>query len=109
MAELTPQTLAALGLTGVAVWQVHGAYTSTGPSLHDLRNASMFDTSVRQSLMDCDVLVGILAVASGGLAWYVTRSPVPAIVILSSFLLVSGYHHLVMHGPTVEQIETGVR
>lgn len=107
MRTLDDKSIASLGLAGVVVWQVHSAYSSTAPSLADLRDSHRDTTASRQALLDCDVLVGGLTFAAGGLAWWATGSVVPMLLIAASFLAVAGYYHVVLHGPTVQAIETG--
>lgn len=105
--NLDGRDVAALSLAGLVVWQVHSAYTSTAPSLADLRDAHRDDTGSRQALMDCDILIGGLVVASGAIAWWATRSVVPAVLVALSFVAVAGYYHTVQRAPTVAAIETG--
>jgi hypothetical protein len=105
--EITPATLGAIGLATAAIWKISEQYQNTAPSMHDLRAGDRDSTKLRQALMDTDILTGILVLGAGGLAWSLTGSPVPLAIVAVTYLVVCGYHHMILRGPTPGEIETG--
>jgi hypothetical protein len=105
--DITPAMLGAIGLATAAIWKIADQYQNTAPSMKELRSADRNSTEHRQALMDTDVLTGVLVIGAGGLAWALTGSPVPLAIVASTYVVVCGYHHLVLRGPSPSQIETG--
>lgn len=93
-------TIAATALVGFAIWETANAYGQFAPSLASMRDSRGDDTSCRQQLLDCDCLVGGTALLAGLFAAYLSRSWIPLAVVFIAFLWISGYHHLVLKGPT---------
>lgn len=89
---------ASLALTGFALYQLHGAYTKNAPSLTQLREASTGDYRCRQQLLDADVSIGGLAFIAGVTASGLSRSWLPALMVLVGFCWISYYHHGALKG-----------
>lgn len=97
-------TVVSVALVGFALWETANAYGQFAPSLSDMREAKGFDVCSRQQLLDCDVMVGGIAFMAGGLASWLSRSWLPLLVTIAGFLWISGYHHLVLRGPTTDEL-----
>jgi hypothetical protein len=95
----------AVALTGFAVWELFGTYTTLAPSMETLRETHKDDTSARQKLRDADMCVGGIALLAGSAASYLSRSWVPLALVTGALAWVSCYHHVALEGPTPRQID----
>jgi hypothetical protein len=91
--------VAVVALLGFCVWEVHKAYREAAPGLPDLRECSQESTeyyTMRQSLIDADCTVGLVALGAGITASYMTRSYEPLVLVMSTLGAISWYHHSVL-------------
>lgn len=86
----------ATGIVGLAAFQLWSAWNSSAPSLADAREAAPGDVSVKQKLMDADILVGGLAVIVGGVLAVMTHDVTALILMLVVFGALSVWHHMVL-------------
>lgn len=99
----------AVGVVSVGVWSLYTNYTGTAPSLADLRNTHPHDTTKRQQLLDCDMLVGATALLGGIAISVLMKNVVPLLLAVLSFTVLSYYHHAALAGPTPTMIDHSVK
>lgn len=87
---------AATAVVGLAVFQLWTAWTNNAPSLAEAREAEPGDASVRQKLIDADLLVGGLAVMVGAVLAVMTRDMTALLLMLVVFGCLSMWHHAVL-------------
>lgn len=87
---------AASAVVGIAAFQLWQAWNANAPSLAEAREAPPGDTSVKQKLIDADLLVGGLAVIIGTVISVMTRDITALIIMLVVFGSVSLWHHSVL-------------
>lgn len=90
--------LAGAALGGFGVWQVVSMYQNTAPKLSTLRASDAGDTTVRQNLVDANVLSGVLAVGAGVLASFAAQSMLPLLVIVAVWGYMAAAHWRVLLG-----------
>lgn len=94
MKSYEPATASAVvGLCAFQLWQ---AWNANAPSLADAREAAPDDVTIRQKLMDADLLVGGLAFIIGTVVSVMTRDITALLIIMIVFGSVSGWHHAVL-------------
>jgi len=82
---------------GLAGFQLLQAWNANAPSLAELRSAPPGDVSVKQKLMDADLMVGGLAVILGVTFAVLSHDSTALLVMIVIFGLVSGWHHSVLN------------
>lgn len=87
---------AATAIVGVAAFQLWQAWNANAPTLADARKAEPGDTSVRQQLIDADLLVGGLAVIIGTVLAVMSRDVTALLIMLVVFGSLSLWHHSVL-------------
>jgi hypothetical protein len=87
---------AAIGVIGLAGFQLVQLWNANAPSLSELRAAKPDDVSARQKLMDTDYMVGGLAVVLGVAFAVLSHDMTALVVMLIIFGLVSTWHHAVL-------------
>lgn len=92
----TYEPTAATAVVGLAAFQLWNAWNSNAPSLAEARVAQPGDDSVRQRLMDADLLVGGLAVIIGTVLSVMTRDMTALLIMLIVFGALSMWHHSVL-------------
>src|SRR4051794_24530408 len=87
---------AATAVVGVACFQLWQAWNNNAPSLADARAAAAGDVSIRQRLVDADLLVGGLAVIVGVALAVMMRDMTALLIMLIVFGCLSTWHHAVL-------------
>jgi hypothetical protein len=88
---------AAIGVIGLAGFQLLGAWNANAPSLSDLRSSHPGDTTTRQKLMDADFMVGGLAVILGTAFAVITKDMTALVLMISIFGSISLWCHSVLN------------
>lgn len=88
-----------VGVLGLGFLQVVGLYESAAPKLKDTRGAPPGDISVRQQLLDADILIGGTTLIVAIAASVVMKSTWPIVFLFGGFVLVSSWHHMVLNSP----------
>lgn len=91
-------------LLGFAIWETHKAYREAAPDLSDLRKCppgTADYVSHRQSLVDADVTVGLVALGAGLAAAYLTHRIEPLVFVMATLGTVAWYHHSILGSPSV--------
>lgn len=91
--------LGAAALTSFGVWEIYKAYTGSAPKISALRESGN-DVLESQQLLDADIMVGGVAFLAGVTASWLSKSSLPLVIIMVTFLWLCLYHHLVLKGPT---------
>lgn len=94
----SPNATAAFAVMAGAL-AVTQAYAQVGPSLQDLRNRDIKDTTGRQHLLDTNILVGGIAFIAGGFASWATHSIVPLLALMAIYIFIVGWYTLVLNSP----------
>jgi hypothetical protein len=97
------KALGAAAIVGMAIWEIAKTYNNNAPSLSSLRNAP-FDTASRQQLLDADMMVGGLAFLAGVTGSWLAKSWIPLLVVVAAFAWMCCYHHMVLKGPTCNDL-----
>lgn len=86
-------------MAAFGAYELAKSYRDMVPDLDELRNTSSDDTVMTTNLRDADVLLGGLALIAGATATMLSRSPVPALVVLAGYVWVAGFHHYIAACP----------
>lgn len=92
----TYEPTTATAVVGLAAFQLWQAWNSNAPSLAEVRAAEPGDVSVRQQLIDADLLVGGLAVIIGTAIAVMTKDATALLIMLIVFGSLSLWHHSVL-------------
>lgn len=94
----------ALSVAAFGAYELARAYRDMVPNLDELRNTDNDDYVMNCNLRDADVLLGGLALIAGATATILARSAVPALVVLTGYVWVAGFHHYVAAAPAVRMM-----
>lgn len=87
-------------LIGAGVFTIHGIYTQHAGPLTDVRNDSPSPVDAAQRLRDADALAGGMTLLAGGALAIATGRLYPLGLALIAFVLVAGYYHATLRGPS---------
>lgn len=93
---------AAIAVISFAVLEVFRMYQSTAPKLMDVRKAPADDWETAQSLLDADVMSGILVVIMGIAGVVLMNKRYPLVFLILTWVCVAGYYHAVRCSPHSE-------
>jgi hypothetical protein len=97
---------AAIAVISFGILEVFRLYTTTAPSLADIRRAPKSDWYTAQALVDANVMTGILVFVMGGASLILMRRTYPVILLALTFALIAWYYNAVFEGPSnVREIE----
>lgn len=99
MARLENATAATV--IGVAGFQLAQLWNNNAPSLSDIRNAHSSDLTIKQQLLDADVMVGGIAIILGVTFAILTGDMTALLVMLAIFGSMSLWHHSVLNAQPV--------
>jgi hypothetical protein len=91
----------AIGALSLGVLEIFKQYRDVAPPLSELRAAEPYNFQHRQLLLDADVLGGIIVLAVGGGAAFLTRKLYPLLLASVSLALISGYYRAVLRSPNL--------
>lgn len=99
---------AAVGLVGLAIFQMHDLYVKHAPDLPAVRSATHSDIAIRQAILDADILTFGIGVVVGGSICLLTHSYLPIVFTVSAAVLLSFYWRSVLNGeppyPTTNEV-----
>lgn len=87
----------AVGVIGLAGFQLLEAWNKNAPTLADIRKAHPNDVTIRQHLMDADFMVGGLAILLGITFATITHDATALIIMLVMFGSISFWFHSVLN------------
>ncbi len=90
-----------LTVVSLAGFQFLNTWNNNAPSLSELRGAPPGDVSMKQRLIDADVMVGGTALILGGALSIMTHDNTPLVIMLTLFGSVALWHHIVLNGEAV--------
>ena len=96
--DVTQSPAFMVGVLGLGTLQIVSLYTSTAPSLQELRDAEPGDDRARQQLMDANIIVGTTTLIIAAMAAAVLNSGWPLLLFVGGLGLVMLWHHLVLYG-----------
>lgn len=101
MSGLPPavDTTVALAAAAGGVWAIHSAWSTSAPSLADLRGAGPDDVTMHTQLRDCSILVGGLALLAGSVVSIAVHRIWPVLLMGAAFALLWWTHHAALTGP----------
>jgi hypothetical protein len=95
---------AAAGIVGLSFIELFKMYKDTAPDLVDVRKAPAGDYTIRQSLLDTNVLVGAMAIAVGSVTSFLSGTWIPVTLMLTGFTLIATYYYLVCRSPSPSEV-----
>ena len=85
----------AASVIGLAAFELIRTWRDIAPELSELRHAQAGDTSMRQRLMDADILIGSVSIVLGVAFGLLTQDWTALVIMLLIFSMMSFWYHQV--------------